>query len=507
MKLIYSLLLIAALSSCKKEKNWHDKIILSDDQVTMVASVDLLGLINKMDISNSQLPIDQKIMLNGVLSSLDSDILGFKLEGSHRFFLVPEEGEENGGLFFSGDIIDIDKFKNSITSTFGGSSEERDGINFVNVEYYNLTIGHDDQKFIAGLSLDNSFTESKIISYFNFSVSSEQSSEGLESYLERNDDFSYFLSADKLINAVAKMNIPFFNTEDLPIPNVNSMIALNFNDGNVSIESEILSNDNESNTTIAGNGLDQKFVDLLTDDDEIIGFALANLNKDEIINQLEKLKDQDEIYQINRKLKRLNVTLSEVINMFDGQISMSLIDLPLKSRNSYDNDWSDDEWENEVNDVPEFIFNAGISNQLALTEFLNKGNITVVGNKVASSNGLNILIKDNVLHLSSKSDILEKILSNNTLGSCSMVDKSLINEPAYFELVTNLDHFPANIIDAIEEENSELSIKELFEQVERIYFHGNGVKSSFNLDFSNKNRNGLAQLIDIVSERLAVLFA
>ena len=63
------------------------------------------------------------------------------------------------------------------------------------------------------------------------------------------------------------------------------------------------------------------------------------------------------------------------------------------------------------------------------------------------------------------------------------------------------------IIDAIEEENSELSIKELFEQVERIYFHGNGVKSSFNLDFSNKNRNGLAQLIDIVSERLAVLFA
>jgi hypothetical protein len=303
------------------------------------------------------------------------------------------------------------------------------------------------------------------------------------------------------------MNIPFFNTEDIPIPNVNSMIALNFNDGNVCIESEILSNDNESNTTIAGNGLDQKFVDFLTDDDQIIGFALANLNKVEIINQLEKLKDQDEIYRINRKLKRLNVTLSEVINMFDGQVSFSLIDLPLKSRNSYDNDWSDDEWENEVNDVPEVIFNAGISNQLALTELFNKGNVSVVGNKVASSNGLNILIKDNVLHLSSKSDILEKILSNNTLGACSMVDKSLINEPAYFELVTNLDYFPSNIIDAIEEENSELSIKELFEQVERIYFHGNGVKSSFNLDFSNKNRNGLAQLIDIVSERLAVLFA
>lgn len=507
MKLIYPILLIIAFSSCKQEKNWHDKIILSDDQVTMVASVDLLSIINKMDISNSQLPIDQKIMLNGVLSSLDSDILGFKLEGSHRFFLVPEEGEQNGGLFFSGDIIDLDKFNNSITSTFGGNSEEIEGINFVNVEYYNLTIGHDGQKFIAGLSLDNSFSESKIISYFNSTSNSEHSSDGMESYLERNDDFSYFLSADKLINAVAKMNIPFLNTQDLPIANVNSMIALNFNNGNISIESEILSNDGELNTSITGNGLDEKFVNFLTDDNEIIGFAMANVNKDEIINQLEKLKDQDEIYQINRNLKHLNVTLSEVINMFDGQISMSLIDLPLKSQNRYDNDWSDEEWEDQVNDVPEVIFNAGISNQLALTELFNKGNVAVVENKVASSNGLNILIKDNVLHLSSKSDLLKKILADNTLGPCSMVDESLINEAAYVELVTNLDYFPANIIDVVDEENSELSIRDLFEQVERIYFHGNGDKSSFNLDFSNKNRNGLAQFIDIISERLAVLLA
>jgi hypothetical protein len=507
MKLIYPILLIVALSSCKQEKNWHDKIILSDDQVTMVASVDLLGIINKMDISNSQLPIDQKIMLNGVLSSFDSDILGFKLEGGHKFFLVPELGEQNGGLFLSGDILDLAKFNNSITSTFGGDINEKDGINFINAENFNLTIGHDDEKFIAGISLDNSFTESKIISYFKSSNISEDSSDDMASYLERNDDFSYFLSADKLINAVAKMNIPFYNLQDLPIPNVNSMIALNFNDGNVSIESEIISNDNESNTTIAGNGLDEKFVNFLTDDNEIIGFALANLNKVEIINQLEKLKDQDEIYRINRELKRLNVTLSEVINMFNGQVSLSLIDLPLKSQNSYNNDWSDDEWENEVNDVPEVIFNAGISNQLALTELINKGNVTVVENKVASSNGLNILIKDNVLHLSSKSDILDKILSNNTLGTCSMVDKSLINEPAYFELVTNLDYFPTDIIDAIDEDNSELAIRELFDQVERVYFHGNGVKSSFNLDFSNKNRNGLAQLIDIVSERLAALLA
>ena len=86
MKLLYSLILLIVFTSCQKEKSWHDKIILADDQVTMVASIDLLGIVNKMDVSNSELPIDQKIMLNGVLSSLDSDILGFKLEGSHRFF-------------------------------------------------------------------------------------------------------------------------------------------------------------------------------------------------------------------------------------------------------------------------------------------------------------------------------------------------------------------------------------------------------------------------------------
>lgn len=509
MKLIYSLLLLIALSSCKQEKNWHDNIIFSEDQVTMVASIDLLGIVSKMDISNSQLPIDQKIMLNGVLSSFDSGILGFKVEGSHRFFLVPEIGKQNGGLFLSGDIVDLDKFKSTIGSTFGGSENKKEGINILNSEEYNLTIGYNGEKFIAGISLDNVFTENKIISYFNSSNKQAGSDSALEKYLERNDDFSYFLSADKLINAVEKMNIPFFNFQDLPIPNINSVIALNFNNGNVALESEIFNLDNDLIPNISGKGLDQKFTSFLTDNDELIGFVLANFDMDEIVNQLDKIKDQDDISNINRNLNRFNITLSEVVKMFDGQLSFSLIDLPYESKNDYSNGWDDDEWEEELNTIktPEIILNAGLSNQLAFTEFLNKGKQKIIQNEIFSENGINLLIKDNVFHVATKLDLLEKILSNNSLGSCSMVDKNLISEPTYVELITNLSYFPDDLINSIDRDNSELAIKELFKEVERVYFNGNGTKSSLNIDFSDKNKNGLAQLINIISKRLAVLFA
>ena len=507
MKLLYSLILLTVFTSCQKEKSWHDKIILADDQVTMVASIDLLGIVNKMDVSKSELPIDQKIMLNGILSSLDSDILGFKLEGSHRFFLVPEEGERNGGVFVSGDVVELEKFKSTIKSTFGGIQISDGEVDVFYAEEFNLTIGYNAKNFIAGISLDKEFTVSKIESYFKTSNSNEISDSSIETYLERKDDFSYFLSADKLLMAVEKMNIPFFSIQDLPIPNVNSFVALNFNDGDIVLESEILSVDNASNPSISGNGLDEKFTRFLTDNDELIGFVLANLNTDEIVNQIDNLSDQKEISRINRNLKRFNVTLNDLVNMFDGQLSFSLINLPFKPQNDNYDDWNDDEWEEDVNTpkAPKIILNAGLSNQLAFSDFLNKAELKIVQNEIFSDKGMNLLIKDNVFHLSTEFDLLEKISTTNELGSYSMIDNDLINEPIYFELNTNLDYFPREIINAIDEEDGEIAMKELFEEIERVYFHGNGTKSSMNVVFTDKNKNGLAQLIDIISKRLAVL--
>ena len=93
--------------------------------------------------------------------------------------------------------------------------------------------------------------------------------------------------------------------------------------------------------------------------------------------------------------------------MFDGQLSFSLINLPFQSKNDNYDDWNDDEWEEEIYTpkAPKIILNAGLSNQLAFSDFLNKAELKIVQNEIFSDKGMNLLIKDNVFHLSTEKEI------------------------------------------------------------------------------------------------------
>ena len=91
MKFLYPFLLLFVFLSCSEsedEKFNDTNVILSDNDVSMVASINLMEIINKMGISESELPIDQKMMFNTAMSSIDGKSLGFKIEGNHKFFFV-----------------------------------------------------------------------------------------------------------------------------------------------------------------------------------------------------------------------------------------------------------------------------------------------------------------------------------------------------------------------------------------------------------------------------------
>ena len=66
MRYIISIIILCfLLVSCnQQDESWGDKVIKSEKDVTMVASINLKKLIDKSDLSNnSQLAPDQKIMI------------------------------------------------------------------------------------------------------------------------------------------------------------------------------------------------------------------------------------------------------------------------------------------------------------------------------------------------------------------------------------------------------------------------------------------------------------
>ena len=90
MRYIFPIITLCLLlvSCVQHDDSWADQIIKSEKDVTMVASLDLKKLLQKADLpNNSQLGVDQKIMINAFESSMNNESLGFNIEKLQRFSL------------------------------------------------------------------------------------------------------------------------------------------------------------------------------------------------------------------------------------------------------------------------------------------------------------------------------------------------------------------------------------------------------------------------------------
>tara|TARA_Y100000589_G_scaffold332180_1_gene390010 strand:- start:7153 stop:8706 length:1554 start_codon:yes stop_codon:yes gene_type:complete len=516
MKFLYPFLLLFVFISCSEDEKFNDNnVILSDNDISMVASINLIEIINKMGVSESELPVDQKMMFNTAMSTIDGKSLGFKIEGNHKFFFVPETSEQNGAVFLVGEIINKATFEKTIKSTLDVSVKDKEEINFMYSELneLKLTIANNAENFIAGISLNNDFTEQKIMSYFENSNSEEKTDLSLKKYLEREDDFSYYISSKKIFSALKAMNLTGLNLDEMPVNFVESFFALNFNKGNISFETEILNFESETGAkmNITGNGLDEKFTTFLTDNNKLIGFVMANLNTSSIASQLKDMKTK-EILEINDELRNYGITISDIVEMFDGQFSLSLIDMDYKPSDKIEDldydDWNDMQWEdnfeesNNVESIPDLILNFGLSNQSKFIELINK-NASIKEGLIYSDRDLNVLVKENVVHFSTKLELLQKININGSLGKFSLVNKDLINKAVYGELTTDINHFPNKLLTSLRSEN--ISIDELFEEINKISFNLSDTKSNLIIDFSDKTKNSLAKMFEMIYKRLAFM--
>jgi hypothetical protein len=517
--LILSLIVSLVFISCDKQKDsWEQDIIMSENDVIMVTSVDLFQLFKKMDVGgNNQLSMDQKMMFKAFMSSFNNESLGFDVEKYHRLFILPQKGKVNAGAFLIGDVIDAKLFKDFLVNYFGASSFKGAEPTTCYVEEFNLHVAFNNQHFAAGFSPNISFAESKIQSFFNEQKSTLPNSY-LEDYLTQKDDISCYLSTEKILAFLDDINNPLLKMQ---LPNIDELLqygssvnlAMNFNEGECSLAVNSNFSNNQEKKLYSSNGVDSKFRNFLTDNNELITFGFLNLIPENINNQLEQLERLGLMNEVNNLLFSLGTTTNDLLNITDGQLAFSLIDFPSSelisnsSKETYNSEddeyWDDDEFDetdqNPNFNLPSILLSLGTQNTTELITLLNENNLSLNANEIFSlDQGLHMLIKDDVFHVSTKPILLEKIVKNGGLKSFDKLNNKYLNEPMYCEINLDLNNWPKEITKDIFRKNEG---KVIFDAVEKVIVSSNNSKGFLKIEFVDKNKNALKTIVDLILQK------
>ena len=477
--------IVFAFFSCQEDEvNWSDKIIKSEKDVVAVLSVDFMDLLSKADLKNSkEMPIDQKMILNGMLSTLDSEMLGFEIEGTHRLFVVPKNAEMNGAVFIVGNIINKDQFEKTIKDLFGAEKIGKENVIFYGIEQYNSVIGFNSTNFIAGVSMDSDFAKEKISFYFEDQPYNENLA--MDDYLTRDDDLSCYLSIEQMMTFYTEINSTFSQLPDIKgLDNQygsSALIALNFNKGSMDLMGKSYHDGTMQNQFYADESVSDKYKNFLTDNDQLIAFGFANVLMNDFLKQIDQFSSIDGFNEVNRVLRNLGTSSSDISEILNGQFAISLLDVPLKKI---------------YNSNPEFIFSMGIKNNIMFSDFLTNNGIQFGEDKIAAfKDKLFMFLDQDVFHVSTNSNLINKLKDEGALSNFTLIDENLFNKPFYLSINMDQDKLPQNFQ---EELLKEQKLEDLFSQIEKITFSGENKEAIFSIVFDDVEENSLYQLIDLM---------
>ena len=507
------------LSCDKQNKSFSDNIISSEKELLMVTSLDIFSWINKMELSKStQLSIDQRLMYNTFISSFDKESMGFDVKKRHKIFVIPETEKLNAGVFLAGDVTDINTFQNFLKDYFAVNSFSGSNPTTCYIEEFNVFIGFNEKSFVAGFSPSNQFAKEKVNSYLSTNFISLENTD-LNTYLSQEDDFSFYLSTenlfkvlDRINNPIVKMQIPNFDQ----LKNYGSSVsmAVNFNVGDCSISLKSGSNDPINFKLYNASGVEDKYKYLLTDNDSLVMFGLMNINTESLNDQSLNLRSIGLLSDLNNILNSFNTDLNELNSTVDGQIAFSLIDFPNSLKDIQTNDiyktdddedyWGDDEFDEFDNteefsnekSIPTLLLNIGLKNQNKIQNIFNKNSIFVKSDSVIGfSSGIYLLIKENVLHISTSENLVNRIKNNGKLNVYGDIDQNSFREPVYGSILLNDVNITNGVIKKIFQE---YNLKLILSEIQKLTFEASNSEGTVKVKMKNEDQNALKTIISIV---------
>ena len=280
------------------------------------------------------------MMLRAATSSLASSSAGFRIEGQHHMFVVPKEGEINGGVFCPGEITNYRKFSSSVQDVFGDNIFSENQVNYVYNKDYNVMLGFNSDHFIIGSSYDSSFLKEKISFYFTVNQS-EMKDPFLEEFLSFEGDLCFYFDGKKTLNYVSNLSAPYLNTwlPLLELQDKKAMLETAFNEGAVKLSfvtenEEGEYNDKGCNASSQALFFDSSFLNVEYSFNDVV---LNNI----IEKEINKYVDIDSILHFTSTYLSLNTNALKSIHNISISLKKSNV------ANSSNIEEMNDDWESE----------------------------------------------------------------------------------------------------------------------------------------------------------------
>ena len=446
--------LLCVLVSCQDEEilDWENAVITNEKDVMFVSSFNFISLLEKSNLDRSpNLNFKQKMMLKAITSSFASSSVGIRVEGQHKIFVVPEEEEFNGGVFFPGTITSFKKFTSSLYELTGKKSIIEDKTHILYYDDLKMMIAFDDKHFIVGSSYDSLYLKKKLTSYFNKGFNS--SIDGvLNDFLKSNDDFCFYFDNAKSREYIEKLEAPYLNTWLPILENYGDKVIVKtaFNKGNLKLSYF----SNQEKTLFTDYSELRSFNPYFFHTDSSIISGMIDFKLDHLSARYfddTNVLENDTVINFN-----IGKIMSEIIQMpihFSGQMAFSL-----KSLNSYNTEiensedweselyWDDEEYE-EIDSLsrnqPNWLISCGyiFDDYNKDREQMVDGNFLLSKGIVHKKNDISFyLVDNNQFYFSNDSTLLSHI----NLGKTQFLQTTILNHDSThpLDVVFDLDRMP-----------------------------------------------------------------
>ena len=524
----FSVFTILFLNSCQNnsKNNWKANVINSvEGDVAVVGSIDIMNILNKSDIMNSEfLPEEYKGMMNMyVLNTLKSENLGFKIEGNNHVVVVVNETGEFDYVFFMADVLDEKKMSKNLKFLIGGSKEVKD-YNYLTTSE-GVVIAWDEKNVIGLLQTPKNKKSTNSISILSKLLDSRddnsiKSSEDLTDFLERKDDINAFVYSDvysKMTLSLSGMGNDKFNSLDFKDRNV--VFSGNINNGNILFESSFDSpnQDNELRPFME-KPINSNYLNYLSNNGQLLAFFLANINIEGIVKSPELILQFGQVFkELEKSLKQFDLNLEDISNTITGEMSFSILDLNTNFDASADisdafgsndddffNDLSEDEfyefydnYDNQNSETtPKMLLSLGIKNKNSIVNLFKKFNYEVSENVIVNlDNQISFLLKDKTLFIGSPESLLVLLNENGKLIKYNPINE--IDTPIYGFINTDTMLIPNNFRNQIDDEFG-AAYMNLLSEIKYVEFKSTVSSGRLEIVMDNKQENALKVLVNSI---------
>jgi hypothetical protein len=493
-------------ASLKNSRRFN--MINSLENIMIVGSVDLLGLIEKSDFENSKdAPFEAvagyKMMVKG---NLDAELTGINLSGNNHV-AVSMIDEDTQYVIFTAEITNQEKVKNTLKDLkiFKGeySKVEEGGKIFEFLADDNVTAAWDDKDIVI-VAGENINSKDKALALLKARYVDAPGNDALDGFLKQKDDMNVFVNIATAMT-VAKNNRGGESITDEMIEVSKDAYYIgtgNFNKGEILFEANVFGdNFKNSNFNAIGNtAVSESFLNYLTND-KLVAFGAASFDMKAVFNAMEMVQNNDFDFQDLEKATGLSK--EDMQNLLTGEFSLSLMDIKTEKVSwASEFDAEDDFFEEDDytydKTTPMILFAAGVNDTAKIGELIRTSGEVSVSNGVYNvENDMYIAFTADKMVVTTDEATAVQFSTGNLFKSYSLPGGLTIEKPLFGFYNTNPAQMPNGVLKMAENEEGQMMLEfaNLFKLVD---FQGDVNKMTFKVEMNNKNDNALKVITDYI---------